>query len=126
MPGFSPCHCASRTKFSARGSFVRALHRSLLREWRCRRVFKATMTLNRKFSRRRVLQHLAVGACSLAVPRVWPRAGAPLTPGLFEEVPAASSGIHWVHTAGKSRMKYLPESSGAGCAFLDYDNDGWM
>jgi len=23
-------------------------------------------------------------------------------------------------------MKYLPESSGAGCAFLDYDNDGWM
>jgi hypothetical protein len=23
-------------------------------------------------------------------------------------------------------MKYLPETSGAGCAFLDYDNDGWM
>ena len=46
--------------------------------------------------------------------------------GLFEEIPAATSGIHWVHTAGKSRMKYLPESSGAGCAFLDYDNDGWM
>ena len=23
-------------------------------------------------------------------------------------------------------MKYLPESSGAGCAFLDYDGDGWM
>jgi hypothetical protein len=23
-------------------------------------------------------------------------------------------------------MKYLPESSGAGCAFLDYGNDGWM
>ncbi|WP_263357073.1 CRTAC1 family protein [Acidicapsa ligni] len=36
------------------------------------------------------------------------------------------SGIHWVHTAGMSAMKYLPESSGAGCAFLDYDNDGWM
>jgi len=44
----------------------------------------------------------------------------------FEEIPAAKSGITWVHTAGKSRMKYLPETSGAGCAFLDYDNDGWM
>ena len=21
---------------------------------------------------------------------------------------------------------YLPETTGAGCAFLDYDNDGWM
>ena len=32
----------------------------------------------------------------------------------------------WVHTAGKSAEKYLPETTGAGCAFLDYDNDGWM
>jgi hypothetical protein len=48
-----------------------------------------------------------------------------VTPG-FEEVSPASSGIRWVHTAGKSGEKYLPETSGAGCAFLDYDNDGWM
>src|SRR5271155_1799100 len=87
---------------------------------------QGTMTLNRRLSRRSVLQHLVTGACSLALPRAWPRSGVPLAPGLFEEVPAATSGIHWVHTAGKSRMKYLPESSGAGCAFLDYDNDGWM
>jgi hypothetical protein len=44
----------------------------------------------------------------------------------FEEVFAKESGIHWTHTAGKSAMKYLPETSGAGCAFFDYDNDGWM
>jgi hypothetical protein len=44
----------------------------------------------------------------------------------FEEVPPSRSGITWVHTAGKSSMKHLPETSGAGCAFLDYDNDGWM
>jgi enediyne biosynthesis protein E4 len=44
----------------------------------------------------------------------------------FAEVPPSSSGIHWVHTAGKSALKHLPEISGAGCAFLDYDNDGWM
>ncbi|HMI51734.1 MAG TPA: CRTAC1 family protein [Candidatus Saccharimonadales bacterium] len=44
----------------------------------------------------------------------------------FEEIPASRSGISWVHTAGKSAEKYLPETSGAGCAFLDFDNDGWM
>src|ERR1017187_6749951 len=44
----------------------------------------------------------------------------------FVEVPPLSSGINWVHTAGKSALKHLPEISGAGCAFLDYDNDGWV
>jgi hypothetical protein len=44
----------------------------------------------------------------------------------FEEVASAKSGIRWVHSSGKSPQKYLPESSGAGCAFLDYDNDGWL
>ena len=58
----------------------------------------------------------------------WPRfAGAASTsPYPFEEVPASASHITWVHTAGKSPQKYLPETTGAGCAFLDYDNDGWM
>src|SRR5258708_201831 len=44
----------------------------------------------------------------------------------FEEISAERSGIRWRHTNGKSAEKYLPESTGAGCAFLDYDNDGWM
>jgi hypothetical protein len=44
----------------------------------------------------------------------------------FEEVPPSASRITWTHTAGKSAQKYLPETTGAGCAFLDYDNDGWM
>src|ERR1700719_1316761 len=45
---------------------------------------------------------------------------------VFTEVPPSSSGITWVHSAAKSADKYLPESTGPGCAFLDYDNDGWM
>jgi hypothetical protein len=45
---------------------------------------------------------------------------------VFEEISPSASGIHWTHTAGRSAQKYLPESTGAGCAFLDYDNDGWM
>jgi hypothetical protein len=44
----------------------------------------------------------------------------------FVQVPASASGITWTHTAGLSLEKYLPESTGAGCAFFDYDNDGWM
>lgn len=49
---------------------------------------------------------------------------APVYP--FEEVPASVSGISWKHIAGHSHQKYLPETTGAGCAFFDYDNDGWM
>jgi enediyne biosynthesis protein E4 len=44
----------------------------------------------------------------------------------FEIVAPSASGIHWTHTNGRSPEKYLPESTGAGCAFFDYDNDGWM
>jgi hypothetical protein len=44
----------------------------------------------------------------------------------FSEVPSSASGITWTHTAGSSAEKYLPESTGAGCAVFDYDNDGWM
>ncbi len=45
---------------------------------------------------------------------------------LFEPVLPAQSGIIWSHVNGRSPAYYLPETTGAGCAFLDYDNDGWM
>src|SRR6185312_15193239 len=44
----------------------------------------------------------------------------------FEELSPAQTGIRWAHVNGKSAQRYLPETTGAGCAFLDYDNDGWM
>ncbi|HYL16781.1 MAG TPA: CRTAC1 family protein [Terriglobales bacterium] len=44
----------------------------------------------------------------------------------FEEVLPRVSGITWTHTNGRSAEMYLPETTGAGCAFFDYDNDGWM
>jgi len=47
-------------------------------------------------------------------------------PALFEEVPASKSQIFWQHVNGRSPEYYLPETTGAGCAFFDYDNDGWM
>jgi hypothetical protein len=83
-------------------------------------------------SRRTVLQSLgAAGLLGLLTPR---RAAAGLLPApeppaakpLFEEISPARSGIHWVHTNAMSPQRYLPETMGPGCAFLDYDNDGWM
>jgi len=44
----------------------------------------------------------------------------------FEEIPPSVSGISWIHVSGHSPMAHLPETVGPGCAFLDYDNDGWM
>jgi len=35
------------------------------------------------------------------------------------------AGIHFVHNAGRTGRKYLPETLGAGCAFFDADGDGW-
>ncbi len=37
----------------------------------------------------------------------------------------AEAGIHFVHNNGAFGKKYLPETMGPGCAFIDYDNDGW-
>jgi hypothetical protein len=48
------------------------------------------------------------------------------SPFPFDEIPPASSGISWAHVSGRSPDMYLPETVGAGCAFFDYDNDGWM
>jgi hypothetical protein len=44
----------------------------------------------------------------------------------FTSVPSSASGITWKHSNGRSPQYYLPETTGAGCAFIDYDNDGWM
>jgi enediyne biosynthesis protein E4 len=44
----------------------------------------------------------------------------------FELVPSSLSGITWKHSNGRSPQYYLPETTGAGCAFFDYDNDGWL
>ncbi len=48
------------------------------------------------------------------------------TAPFFRTVPASESGITWVHDNAASPAGYMPEVVGAGCAFFDYDNDGWM
>src|SRR5437660_10987464 len=89
-------------------------------------------------SRRKFLQTLGVfPVLGTFISTVWGWASTPVRssearPGSgnsgpdFEEVPTSISGINWTHVNGRSPMAHLPETVGAGCAFLDYDNDGWM
>ncbi len=54
------------------------------------------------------------------------RAFAATDPGFkFVDV-SSSAGIHFRHNSGAYGAKLLPETLGSGCAFLDYDNDGWQ
>jgi hypothetical protein len=77
-------------------------------------------------SRRRFLGAAGASAIGLAAPSLAQALAAPAAQPYFEAIPASQSGITWRHTAGLSPNMYLPETLGAGCAFLDYDNDGWM
>src|SRR5918996_3941381 len=51
-----------------------------------------------------------------------PRPSGPIE---FTDV-TAEAGIRFKHNSGAFGKKYLPETIGSGCAFLDYDNDGWQ
>ncbi|HEV2470443.1 MAG TPA: CRTAC1 family protein [Candidatus Sulfotelmatobacter sp.] len=42
----------------------------------------------------------------------------------FRDV-TAQAGIHFIHNNGAFGKKWLPETMGPGCAFIDYDNDGY-
>jgi hypothetical protein len=73
---------------------------------------------------------------ALACAAAWPSGPAALKPD--STVPQAKpttspiryvditrqAGIQFVHNNGAFGKKYLPETMGAGCAFIDYDNDG--
>ena len=48
------------------------------------------------------------------------------TPGFRLVDVTASAALQFRHNSGAYGGKLLPETMGAGCAFLDYDNDGWQ
>ena len=82
------------------------------------------------FSRRRLLQMFGLSGLAAASPvNLFPFLSDVQSRNVlpaFQEVPSAVSGITWSHVAGISSEMYEPETEGPGCAFLDYDNDGWM
>ena len=71
-----------------------------------------------------IRQALACGAILAgALPRAAARRAARIS-GLWTSPEAA--GIHFRHNSGAYGGKLLPETLGSGCAFLDYDADGWQ
>jgi hypothetical protein len=78
-----------------------------------------------RFSRRGFLR-LGMAAGAAKVLNIHSRAQGTTNQPLFSEVLSSASGIHWVHENAMSESRFLPEALGPGCAFLDYDNDGWM
>ncbi len=52
--------------------------------------------------------------------------GSPDSRFAFREIAPRESGITWVHQNAHSEKRYLPETTGAGVAVLDYNNDGRM
>ena len=73
----------------------------------------------KKWNRRQALSLLSAAAAA-------PLRAADPSPPLFEEVPSARSGLTWIHENAISPDRHLPETLPPGCAFLDYDNDGWL
>jgi hypothetical protein len=95
-------------------------------------MFKFPLERWNRASRRRFLRTLAgagiVGSVDRAITMpAWGTAHpAQDSSPPFEEISPSRSGISWTHVSGRSPMAHLPETVGPGCAFLDYDNDGWM
>ncbi len=54
-----------------------------------------------------------------------PLLGAP-GPGFRLVDVTRAAGLGFRHNSGGYGAKFLPETMGPGCAFLDYDNDGWL
>ncbi len=70
-----------------------------------------------------------LASCSLTASRLdalLAQTGAEPSPGFrFTDV-TGPAGIQFQHNSGAFGGKFLPETLGSGCAFLDYDRDGWQ
>jgi hypothetical protein len=79
-------------------------------------------------NRRSFLRALAGAASASALPLdlfAGPGLGTP-NPGFRLVDVTSSTGIQFQHNSGAYGGKLLPETLGSGCAFLDYDRDGWQ
>lgn len=79
-------------------------------------------------ARRVVLLACLTSAALTSTARTAERSPAVSAPGqapTFTDVTRAA-GVRFRHTSGATGKKYLPETMGAGVAFLDFDGDGWQ
>ena len=73
-------------------------------------------------------RHFLLGMAGLASASGLPldAFAAPAAPGFRLVDATAGAGIQFRHNSGAYGGKLLPETLGSGCAFLDYDGDGWQ
>ncbi len=76
--------------------------------------------------KKNVLSPFLCAAVSLWLGLLFLPAAAILAPAqvTFRDI-TAQAGIHFTHNNGAFGKKWLPETMGPGCAFIDYDNDGF-
>ncbi len=79
-------------------------------------------------NRRSFLRGLASAASISVLPLELFAATTPesFNPGFRLVNVTSSAGIQFQHNSGAYGGKLLPETLGSGCAFLDYDHDGWQ
>jgi enediyne biosynthesis protein E4 len=76
-------------------------------------------------NRREFLRRCGTGAALSALPAgLMAQAPPPLGFSLVDVT--ANAGLQFKHNSGAYGGKLLPETLGSGCAFLDYDADGWQ
>jgi enediyne biosynthesis protein E4 len=68
---------------------------------------------------------LATGSQFLRPGTLFPTGSAASLGFRFSDV-TSQAGIQFQHNSGAFGGKFLPETLGSGCAFLDYDRDGWQ
>lgn len=91
---------------------------------RIRSVGTVGKRLYSAISRRELLKCMGVGMCLAAKPLGW--AAHPSRPSVrFVDV-AASAGITFRHDNAASSEKYLIETMGSGCGWIDYDQNGLL
>jgi hypothetical protein len=73
--------------------------------------------------RRDFLRHVTAGAAASLLPASPSHAQ---SPGFRLVDATAASGLQFRHNSGAYGGKLLPETMGSGCAFVDYDRDGWQ
>jgi hypothetical protein len=81
-------------------------------------------------NRRSFLEKILLGCPTLVTPFAtgWelPSVFAQSSLGFHFSDVTTSAGIHFRHNNGAYGGKLLPETLGSGCAFVDYDADGWQ
>jgi hypothetical protein len=75
-------------------------------------------------SLRAIVATVATGAALFVTPAAQQPPPSP-APVKFTDATAAA-GIRFKHESGAYGKKYLPETMGSGCAFVDVDGDGWQ